>query len=196
MLGNYLRFEARNLASVWLLIRGKRDGVGTAAPVPYAGADKSMIFVFLGVFVVETALLWLLDFGLVIDLVLLVLGLYSALLVFGLHASAVTRPHVISPTEVRIRAGARLDVRIPRDNVVRLRHRREAHPPGQTKTFQDNALLCFNGAYETNLVVELASPITVTTMFGNHHTVDVIKCHADDPRAAVRAYEQQAAEGR
>jgi hypothetical protein len=189
VLGGYLRFEGRNFASVWLYLRRRRDGLGgDAVAVPYAGADKSMLFVFLGLFVAETALLWLADFGLVVDLVLLVLGIYSALLVFGLHASSVTRPHVVSPTEVRIRAGARLDVRIPRDNVVSLRHLREAHPPGETKTFQGNALLCFTGAYETNLVVELASPITVTTMFGNHRTVEVVKCHADDPAAAVRAY--------
>ncbi|MEU7579083.1 hypothetical protein AB0B50_15935 [Streptomyces sp. NPDC041068] len=39
--------------------------------------------------------------------------MYGVVLMLGLHAASVTRPHVLSPDALRVRKGAHLDLRIP-----------------------------------------------------------------------------------
>ncbi|WP_414936955.1 hypothetical protein [Amycolatopsis sp. cmx-11-51] len=73
-----------------------------------------------------------------------------------------------------VEAGLFYDVRIPRENVVSLRHSKESH---------DNY-------YETNLVAELREPVTVTRPLRKTESVLVVKFTADDPKAAVEAYER------
>ncbi|WP_340685264.1 hypothetical protein LCL61_02130 [Amycolatopsis coloradensis] len=186
-----LRNESRTMAGLWLYLRRRQDGVdGDAVAVPYGANGKSIFIVFAVVSAVEAGLFWLIDFGLVVDLLLLALGVYSALLVFGVYAGTVVRPHVISSREVRVRYGSFYDVRIPRENVVSLRHVKESHEPLKAKAFRDGTWFSYDNFYETNLVVELREPITVTRPLGATETVRVVKFQADDPKAAVEAYER------
>ncbi|MFD6068721.1 hypothetical protein [Amycolatopsis lurida] len=186
-----LRNESRTMAGLWLYLRRRQDGIdGDAVAVPYGANGKSIFIVFAVVSAVEAGLLWLIDFGLVVDILLLALGVYSALLVFGVYAGTVVRPHVISSREVRVRYSSFYDVRIPRENVVGLRHVEESHDPLKAKAFRDGTWLSHDNFYETNLVVELREPITVTRPLGATETVRVVKFQADDPKAAVEAFER------
>ncbi|WP_410604924.1 hypothetical protein [Amycolatopsis sp. lyj-90] len=192
-LRSLVRNESRTMKGLWLYVRGLKDGVTEdAVAVPY-GSDGKPIFIVLAVVsAFEAGLFWLLDFGLVVDLLLLVLGVYSALLVFGVYAGTVVRPHVISSYEVRVRYSSFYDVRIPRENIVGLRHSKESHDPAKAKAFRDGTWLSHDNSYETNLVAELREPITVTRPLGKTETVRVVKFTADDPKAAVEAYERLA----
>ncbi|WP_410576533.1 hypothetical protein [Amycolatopsis sp. lyj-108] len=111
---------------------------------------------------VKAGLFWLIDFGLIVDLLLLVLGVYSALVVFGVYTGTVVRPHVLSSREVRDPA----------------------------KAFRDETWLSHDDFYETNLLAELREPITVTRPLGKTESVRVVKFQADDPKAAIEAYER------
>ncbi len=179
------------MAGLWLYFRKRRDGVGEdAVAVPYHGSGKATFIVFTVVSGFEAGLFWLIDFGLVVDLLLLALGVYSVLLVFGVYAGTVVRPHVISPREVRMRYSSFYDVRMPVENIVSLRHLKESHDPTKTRTFVGRMMISHDNAYETNLVVELREPITVTRPLGKTATVDVVKFCADDPKTAAEAYER------
>lgn len=133
-----VRNESRTMAGLWLYLRRREDGVDEdAVAVPYGANGKAIFIVFAVVSAFEAGLFWLIDFGLVVDLLLLVLGVYSALLVFGVYAGTVVRPHVISPREVRVRYSSFYDLRIPRENVSTLRHLKESHDPAEAKAFRD-----------------------------------------------------------
>ncbi|MEU3624302.1 hypothetical protein BS329_05155 [Amycolatopsis coloradensis] len=181
------------MAGLWLYLRRRVDGVADdAVAVPYGSNGKTIFIVFAVVSLVEAGLLWLIDFGLVADLLLLVLGVYSVLLIFGIYAGTVVRPHVISSRELRVRYSSFYDVRIPRENVVSLRNLKESHEPAKTRAFRDGTWLSHDNYYETNLVAELREPITVTRPLGRTESVRVVKFTADDPEAAVEAYERLA----
>ncbi|MFJ8913388.1 hypothetical protein [Amycolatopsis sp. NPDC102389] len=186
-----LRNESRTMAGLWLYLRRRRDGIdGDAVAVPYGANGKPIFIVLAAVSAVEAGLFWLIDFGLVVDVLLLVLGVYSVLLVFGVYTGTVVRPHVISSREVRVRYSSFYDVRIPRENVVSLRHVKESHDPLKAKPFRDETWLSHDNFYETNLIAELREPITVTRPLGATESVRVVKFQADDPKAAVEAYER------
>ncbi|WP_233611300.1 hypothetical protein [Amycolatopsis sp. WAC 01376] len=192
-LHSLVRNESRTMAGLWLYLRGRKDGIdGDAVAVPYGGSGKPIFIVMAVVSAVEAGLFWLIDFGLIVDLLLLVLGVYSALLVFGVYAGTVVRPHVISSREVRVRYSSFYDVRIPRENVVSLRHLKDSHEPAKAKAFRDETWLSHDNFYETNLVAELREPITVTRPLGKTESVRVVKFQADDPKAAIEAYERLA----
>ncbi len=179
------------MAGLWLYLRRRKDGIDSdAVAVPYGAGGKAIFLVFTVVSAVEAGLFWLLDFGLAADLLLLALGVYSVLLVFGVYAGTVVRPHVISPREVRMRYSSFYDVRMPVGNIVSFRHVKESHEPAKTRTFLDRTMISYDNAYETNLVVHLREPITVTRPLGKTAVVDVVKFHADDPKAAAEAFER------
>ncbi|WP_235783727.1 hypothetical protein [Amycolatopsis orientalis] len=190
-LRSHFRNEARTLAGLWLYVRRRQDGIdGDAVAVPYGAGGKAIFIVFAVVSLVEAGLFWLIDFGLIADLLLLALGIYSVLLIFGIYAGTVVRPHVISSRELRVRYSSFYDVRIPRENVAALRHAKESHDPLKAKAFRDETWLSHDNYYETNLVAELREPVTVTRPLGKTESVRVVKFHADDPKAAVAAYER------
>ncbi|MFD9892022.1 hypothetical protein ACFWY9_21990 [Amycolatopsis sp. NPDC059027] len=183
----YLSNERRAFASIWLLLRRRKDVPSDGVALAYSGPRTPMLIVFAAVSFAETGLIWLIDLGLVIDLVLLVLGLYSALFVFGIFAASVTRPHVVSPREVWIRAGVFYDVRVPLTDVLSLRRHKQTHPP-TVRTFTGDELIMHED-YDTNLVLELREPITVTRPLGGTESVRVIRCYAEEPDIAVSAFD-------
>ncbi|UMP03244.1 hypothetical protein [Amycolatopsis sp. EV170708-02-1] len=186
-----IRNESRTMAGLWLYCSRRTDGIdGDAVAVPYGSGGKPIFVVLAVVSAVEAGLFWLIDFGIVVDVLLLVLGVYSALLVFGIYAGTVVRPHVISSREVRVRYSSFYDVRIPRENIAALRQVKESHDPRKAQKFRDGTWLSHDNFYETNLIAELREPITVTRPLGATETVRVVKFQADDPKAAVEAYER------
>ncbi|MFJ9210776.1 hypothetical protein [Streptomyces sp. NPDC102264] len=119
----------------------------------------------------------------VVHWVMLLVDLYTVLLVLGLHAAAVTRPHIVGPGGLRIRRGARLDLRIPLDLIVSARH--DLRFPDVNKP--EDGVLTVAIASQTSVTVELAHPVTAVSLLGRRTEVHTIRCHADEPRAAVAA---------
>ncbi|MGW9209738.1 hypothetical protein ACWGR4_22450 [Embleya sp. NPDC055664] len=128
--------------------------------------------------VVETAAVSFLLSGLpVLHYVLLALDVYTVLFVLGVQAAAVTRPHVLADGILRVRQGARVDIRVPLDHVAAVRL--EARFTHDKKSGELNLPV----ASQTSITLELTTPVDAPTFLGASRHVTVIRLHADDPKA-------------
>ncbi|MFD8500760.1 hypothetical protein [Amycolatopsis sp. NPDC059657] len=184
----YLANESAMIRSIGLWLRGRKSGVEDGGvAVPYVQPQKPMFIVFAAVTAVETAMLWLADLGLAIDLVLLVLGIYQVMLMVGLLAGNVTRPHVVSPRELRVRGGVFFDLRVPAGNIRSLRRQTVNHEGYRFITVEDDVLV-LAVVQETNLIAEFHEPVGYVRPLGKTGTVRAVKFYADEPALAVGAF--------
>ncbi|ARZ70389.1 hypothetical protein M1P56_05910 [Streptomyces sp. HU2014] len=177
--------EARVWRGLGLWAVRRRDGVGGAARgFGYARAQGSTMYALLFVCVVETAGMSFFTAGHPgLHEVVLALDVYTMLLVLGLHAGCVARPHTIGPDGLRLRHGARLDVRIPARLIASVRPELR-FPTGNAPA---DGVLDVPIAGQTSLTVELTEPLTVRRLLARPVDVRTVHCHADDPAEAVAA---------
>jgi hypothetical protein len=179
-------FDLRGLVSLMLLVTRRRHGVPPGAVgVPYAGGQLSLQMAFLFAMVVETVVAELLMRGLDapegLRAVVLMIDLYSVLIVVAIIAACVTRPHVLSDDELRIRCGAFFDLRVPRAQISSLRIARNYNETGMVRV--RDGRLSVAVAAQTNVVVELREPIQVVRPLGGRAEVRTIRFFADEPEA-------------
>ncbi|MFG3438753.1 hypothetical protein ACGF0J_16025 [Nonomuraea sp. NPDC047897] len=180
--------ESKGLSSLALWARRRRDGVPRGGvALSYAKEQASVVRVLFLVLVVEMVAVELMmaasqtPAGL--RAVVLAADLYGLVFALSLGAACVTRPHVVTTSELRIRYGAYLDVRIPRELVASVRLRRD-YPSGVVTVADDRLTVAVSS--QTNLVVELTRPITVTRPLGRRARVTAIRFFAEDPNTALR----------
>ncbi|MFJ4314137.1 hypothetical protein ACIP46_02425 [Streptomyces lavendulae] len=177
--------EGRWMASLGLWVARRRHGVGEGdTAVGYARAQAPTSYGLVFVFAVETVgVSFMLAAYPVAHLVMLVLDLYTVFLVLGLHAAAVTRPHVVGPGGLRVRRGARIDLRIPLERIASARH--DVRFPDANRT--EDGVLDLAVASQTSITIELTRPVTVVGLSGRRTEVRTVRFHADEPRAALAA---------
>ncbi|MFF7233550.1 hypothetical protein SAMN06272775_5034 [Streptomyces sp. 2323.1] len=188
--------EGRWLVSlVWWVAR-RRIGVASGErALGYAAAQAAFVYGLAFVCVVETVGMSVLFAGEpVVHGVLLVLDVYTVLMVLGLQAAAVTRPHVLGAGVLWLRDGARRELRIPVGRIASVRYdlrfsRQEARAGDGTAA----GVAEFAVGGQTSVTVELAEPVVVVGLLGRRATVGTVRFHADDPRAAVRAVREDMA---
>ncbi|WP_371615646.1 hypothetical protein [Streptomyces sp. NBC_00454] len=184
-----LRHELRAGAALgrWAL-RRPPHGVGAADhAAPYTGPQTAMMYGLLFVSLIETVALAFLIPWPAVHRVVLVLDVYGALAVLGLHAACVTRPHVVRPDgSLRIRYGALFDLTVPPDAVASVRVDRR-YPEGRLVTLSGDGVLDLVVGSQTTVTVELARPLAFRRPLGAPARARVIRFHADDPRALVAA---------
>ncbi|MEV5485730.1 MULTISPECIES: hypothetical protein [Streptomyces] len=186
--------EGRWLVSlVWWVAR-RRIGVAPGErPLGYAAAQAAFVYGLAFVCVVETVGLSALFAGEpAVHGVLLVLDVYTVLMVLGLQAAAVTRPHVLGAGDLWLRDGARRELRIPVGRIASVRDdlrfgRSEARAGDAATEGAAAGVAEFAVGGQTSVTVELAEPVVVVGLLGRRATVGTVRFHADDPRAAVRA---------
>jgi hypothetical protein len=173
------------MASLGLWVARRSHGVGDEdIAVGYARAQAPTAYGLVFVFVVETVgVSFMLAPYPVAHLVMLLLDLYTVFLVLGLHAAAVTRPHVVGPGGLRVRRGTRLDLRIPLELIASARH--DLRFPDANKS--EDGVLDVAIASQTSITVELVQPVTAVSLWGRRTEVRTIRCHADEPQTAVAA---------
>lgn len=181
-----VRHELLLLASLlrWVARRphGAGNGDGHGRAYGYTRGQGAMMFGFGFVCVIETVAMSVLlrDFPLVHQAVL-VLDLYTILVVAGLHAASVTRPHVLTDTTVRLRRFATVDLCVPLTAVASVR--RELRT---THEKRDGELNMEVGS-QTTITLELTEPVAYSTFFGRRRAVRLVRFHADDSDQLVRA---------
>lgn len=187
-------FDVKNLVSLALWVTGRRHGVpadGTA--VPYTGPQTGMTVVLLVVMVVEMVAVEILLRGLgapvSLRTLLLVVGGYGVLTVLSVVAAIVTRPHVITADEVRIRYGAFFDLRVPRRLIAEVRQIRRYDESGTVRVDGDRLAVAIGA--QTNLLLELTEPVTATRPLGRRVEVRTVRFFADDPAPALAALHQR-----
>ncbi|MDX3519744.1 hypothetical protein [Streptomyces scabiei] len=177
-----VRHELLLLASLLRWVARRPHGVGDGGRAfGYARGQGAMMFGLGFVCVVETVAMAVLlrEFPLVHG-AFLVLDLYTILIVVGLHAPSVTRPHVLTGTTLRLRRFATVDLPVPLDAVASVR--RELRT---THEKRDGELNMEMGS-QTTVTVELASPVTYSTFFGRPREVRLVRFHADESDQLVR----------
>ncbi|WP_229919027.1 hypothetical protein [Streptomyces griseoluteus] len=173
------------MASLGLWVARRSHGVGdTDIAVGYARAQAPTAYGLVFVFVVETVgVSFMLAAYPVAHLVMLLLDLYAVFMILGLHAAAVTRPHVVGPAELRIRRGTRLDLRIPLEWIGSARY--DLRFPDTNKS--EDGVLDVAIASQTSITIELTRPVTTVSLLGRRAKIHTVRCHADEPQTAVAA---------
>ncbi|MEV5610368.1 hypothetical protein [Streptomyces sp. NPDC052225] len=175
--------ELRMLGSLGRWVARRRHGVPAGASAfPYARGQAAMMYGFAFVCLVESVgMAVLLRDHPVLHRVVLVLDVYTVVMVLGLHAAAVTRPHVLTGDALRVRRGAQVDLWIPVERIAAVRREnRYTHTPVEGE-------LNLDVGAQTSVVVELATPVRHVTLLGRAVDVRVVRLHAEDPERLARA---------
>ncbi|MCL6732692.1 hypothetical protein [Streptomyces neyagawaensis] len=170
-----IRHELLLLASLFRWMVRRPHGVGEGRAFGYARGQGAMMLGFGFVCVVETVTLSvLLDDHPLAHRVLLALDLYTILIVAGLHAASVTRPHVLTDTTLRLRRFASVDLLVPLTTVSSVR--RELCLTHEKKDGE----LSLEAGSQTTVTLELADDARYLTFFGRPRAVRLVRFHADD----------------
>lgn len=176
------RYELHMLLSLALWVGRRRHGTGVGRAFGYARGQGAMMFGFAFVCLVETVTMSVLLKDLpVVHGVVLVLDVYTIVFVVGLHAANVVRPHVLEPGALRIRRGVHVDLRIPLERIASVRRELRA-----SHEREDGELDLAMGA-QTSVTLELTEPVAHLTFLGRRRRIHLVRFHADDPDALVRA---------
>ncbi|MFD4632564.1 hypothetical protein ACFVYR_12795 [Streptomyces sp. NPDC058284] len=196
--------ELRVLAGLAMWVARRRHGVRGAGDQAfgYARDQAAIMYGLTCVCVIEA-------YGMAVLLrnwptahtVMLVVDVYSVILMLGLHAASVTRPHVLSPDELRLRQGAHRDLRIPLTLIAAVRaerlftHPQEPREPRAPDTPDQShgRTLDMPVASTTSLTLELAEPVTDVGFLGKRREVTKVRLHADEPDRLLSALEEQLA---
>ncbi|MFJ6750632.1 hypothetical protein ACIQNI_20955 [Streptomyces sp. NPDC091266] len=175
--------EGRWLVSLGWWVARRRIGVAAGERAfGYAGVQAALVYGLAFVCAVETAGLAVLLAGVpVAHAVLLVVDVYTVLTMLGLQAAAVTRPHVLGSGVLRVRDGARMEIRVPLERIASVRYDLRF-----TKEAAEGVLELQVGG-QTSVTVELREPVVAVRLLGRRVSVRTVRFHADDARGAVAA---------
>jgi membrane protein YdbS with pleckstrin-like domain len=185
-----LGFELKGLAAIGLWVLRRRHGVPSGATaVTYSKEQTFTLSLMLFGMAVETV---------VVDVLLVAVGVPAwvrfpvlALDVYGLlfgimmATGCVTRPHVITSDEVRIRYGVYFDARVPRDRIAAVRTHRNDNESSMVSVKDGHLRVAV--ASRTNVTIELTEPVTVLRPLGSPAEVTTISFFADSPETAATA---------
>ncbi|MGW0712375.1 hypothetical protein ACWD4G_41655 [Streptomyces sp. NPDC002643] len=176
-----LRHELLLLAGLCRWICRRPHGVGAAGRAfGYARGQGAMLFGFAFVCVIETVMMSFLLRGLpTVHHAFLVVDIYTAVIIIGLHAASVTRPHVLTGTTLRLRRYVALDVHVPLTAIA------SVHRELRTTHKKRDGELDLDIASQTNVTLELAESVEYVTFFGRPRTVRTIRLNADEPDRLV-----------
>lgn len=188
MIRRVLGFELRGLVSLYLWATRRRHGVPAGSvPLPYASAQTTTLLMFLCALLIETigveALLWANDAPGWLRALVLTTDVYTILYVLALIGAGVTRPHVLSDDELRVRQGVYFDLRVPRTLVAGVRKSTNYNETGSI-TVTDGRLAVAVSS-QTNVIVTLNEPVTATRPLGGKAQVREIRFYTDSPHAIL-----------
>lgn len=178
--------ELRVLWSLVLWVARRRHGVRQVdLAFGHARDQAAMLYGFVFVCVVETiGLAVLLRSWPAVHAVMLVVDVYTVVLMLGVHAASVTRPHVLSADALRVRHGAHRDLRIPLERIAAVRGERLfTHEAA-------DGVLNIPVAAQTSLTLELTEPVTAVGFLGGRRPVTTVRLHSDEPETLRAALKQ------
>jgi hypothetical protein len=191
VVGRIIVFDLKGMVSLVLWAARRRHGVPPGATeLSYSGAQTATMLAFLSAMVVELVGVDIMLRGIGAPSALrgafLLIDGYSILIVLAVIAACITRPHVVSADELRIRYGAFFDLRVPLSLVTSVRAVRNLDEHGKIRV--DGDRLAVAVASQTLLTIELAEPVWATRPLGARVQVRTIRIFVDDPEAALAAF--------
>jgi hypothetical protein len=185
-----LGFELKGMISLGLWVARRRHGVPPGAiAVSYSRLQTPAMMLFLFAMVVELVaveiLLRAIGAPASLRAAFFVVDAYSIMIVLAVVAACVTRPHVVSADEVRVRYGAFFDLRVPRARIAAVRGVRNTGERGKVQVAGDRLAVAVS--CRTNLTLELTEPVTAVRPLGRRCEVRTIRFFADDPDTVLAA---------
>ncbi|AGZ41666.1 hypothetical protein [Actinoplanes friuliensis] len=190
-----LRAEAAMWRSMFVLIRRRPLDLGPGeTPFGYLGVVKPILFVLIGLSVVEIPILDLIIKNVVpwppARWIMLVISIWGLLWMIGFYASMKIHPHVTGPAGLRVRVGAGLDVTVPWEDVESVGKHYRSLPSSKSVQFEDDGdrrVLAVVAAGQTSVDVRLRRPTTFTLPKGPSEPVQELRLYADEPAGLVSA---------
>ncbi|GHH21888.1 hypothetical protein [Streptomyces lanatus] len=180
-----VRHELRVLASLGLWVARRRHGIGDGTGFGYARGQGAMMMGFGFVIVIESITMSvLLRNHPAVQRAWFMVDVYTLVLVVGMHAASVVRPHVLGAGFLRVRHAAHVDLRIPLEKIAHVR-RESRH----THERAEGELNLAVGA-QTTITLELAEPVAHFTFLGRRRDVRLVRFHAEDADSLVSALRQ------
>ncbi|GAA0989938.1 hypothetical protein GCM10009555_074860 [Acrocarpospora macrocephala] len=181
-------FDAKGMVSLVLWALRRRNGVPPGSvEIAYAKEQTTTFVILLILMAVETVvidvILRAIDAPEALRLPVLFLDLYGILIGLAVMAACVTRPHVVTATELRLRYGAFFDLRIPREQIATIRLSRNYNETSMVTVTGTRLSLAVSS--QTNMIVDLTDPITITRPLGRQAQVTTIRFFADNPTLAL-----------
>ncbi|MFI6013974.1 hypothetical protein ACIBAG_35095 [Streptomyces sp. NPDC051243] len=179
-MGVLLRHELRLLASIGLWVARRRHGLGGGTGFGYSRGQSTMMLGFGFVIVVESIMMSLLLRNYpAVQRAWFMVDMYTLVLIIGMHAASVVRPHVLDAGILRVRRAAHVDLRIPLEKIAHVRRElRHTHERAEGE-------LNLPIAAQTTVALELAEPVPHFTFLGRRQDIRLVRFHADDADSLV-----------
>ena len=176
-----VRHELRLLVSLWLWAARRRHQTGEGAAFGYSRGHGPMMLGFGFVIVIESIMMSVLLRNYpVAQRAWFMLDMYTLVIIMGMHAASVVRPHILDDGALRVRRAAHVDLRIPLENVEHVR--RELRTTHERAEGELNLAI---GA-QTTVTLELTEPVGHFTFLGRRRDVRLVRFHADDADSLVK----------
>ncbi|MFG2745143.1 hypothetical protein ACGFY0_34430 [Streptomyces chartreusis] len=177
-----VRHELRLLASIGLWIARRPNGIGTGTGFGYARGQGTMLLGFGFVIVIESIMMSvLLRNHPAVQRAWFTVDVYTLVLIVGMHAASVVRPHVLDDDVLRVRRAAHVDLRIPLEKVALAR--RELRTTHERTEGELNLAI----GSQTTVTLELTEPVAHFTFLGRRQDIRLVRFHADDADGLVKA---------
>lgn len=183
--GALLRHELRLLRAILLAAARRDDGVrpGDVAVRPVSDLGTGMLLVALTA--VEVVAVELLPLPGPVTVVLRLVGMWGLVVLVGLLAAAVTRPHVVRPEGLLVRQGGILELDLPWHVVERI-ERRTRRDASSWEVAGGHLRLPVQG--ETTVDVLLREPVTVRLPLSRAtHEVSLLSISVREPDVLLAA---------
>lgn len=165
---------------------------------PYAREATPLMVAFIFVSVIELPVVGLLLPWAPVRLVVLLLSLWTVLWMVGLLATVRVHPHLVDDDGLRLRQGARTDIRIPWEAIAtvtarrgRVRTRERLH----VEQSDDGPILNVPAMKQTRVEIALRQPTRVK-LPGGVEEVTRVRLYADNPTAFIAAVRERLARRR
>ncbi|MGW6954721.1 hypothetical protein [Streptomyces chartreusis] len=177
-----VRHELRLLTSIGLWVARRPNGIGTGTGFGYARGQGTMLLGFGFVIVIESIMMSvLLRNHPAVQRAWFTVDVYTLVLIVGMHAASVVRPHVLDDDVLRVRRAAHVDLRIPLEKVALAR--RELRTTHERTEGELNLAI----GSQTTVTLELTEPVAHFTFLGRRQDIRLVRFHADDADSLVKA---------
>lgn len=184
-----ISYEAGMWRSLFRWISRRPLTSGTGAQVfGYSALTTPILWAFVGLNVVEVAVVHLLLPWHTARNIVDALGVYGTIWMLGLVASVRVHPHVINDFGLRIRSGMTVDLAIPWDAIATIRIRDRTVPKSLTIQSDETGsghVLNIAVMSRTNVDVAFRQPTTLPLPKGRSEPVTELHFYVDDPSALV-----------
>ena len=191
--------EARTVASLVRWVARRPDVPAGATAIGYARGTLGVPAALAVAALVELVAVHVLVPWPTVRIVLDLLGLYGLVVILGMLAGRVVRPHLLTADTLVLRSGPHVCARVPLGAVASVRRDRRLSPAGaeivEDAGAEATPVLALAGPDGTALTLRLdrAVPVTAPTYPWRRPTprhVHEIRLHVDDPEAAAPALTQ------